>query len=253
MKAEIEDSSSKRHRSPNYPAVGLREAVERLRNLYAKDGKAGAPAQLAAVHIGFGKAHGQAMSVLAALKKFGLIVESSGRFVPTQRGLEIVNLPNDDARRQKAIQEAVLEPSIYRELIEKHRESGWPADDVLASELVTYKNFNPKSANGFVVDLKDSLDFSGLSQEVALESDQEVDSEMIEEAQTQPNRIVNLSGSSAGKSTVIGKASETISLPVGISESGEIVFAHVRFDSGIKRNLVASLRGLLEVMEKTLP
>jgi hypothetical protein len=44
-----------------------------------------------------------------------------------------------------------------------------------------------------------------------------------------------------------------ISLPVGTSDEGEIVFDTVRFDAVIKRNLVASLRGLLEAMEKTLP
>ena len=175
-KQAIEQAEHKRrHRSPNYPAVGLRDAVERLRNLYAKDGKAGAPAHLAAVHIGFSKPHGQAMSVLAALKRFGLLAESGGRFAPTQRGLEILNLPAGDQRRQKALQEAAVEPSIYRELIEQHRESGWPADDVLASELVTYRSFNPKAVERFVTDLRDTLEFSGLSDPSALEATAEVE------------------------------------------------------------------------------
>jgi len=166
---EIIEEKSKRHRSPNYPYVGLRQAVERVRKLYEKDGKAGAPPEIAAVHIGFGKPHGEAMSVLAALKKFGLVSESNGRLAPTQRALEIINLSEADIRRRQAIQDAVMEPAIYRELIEQHRESGWPSNDVLASELVTYRNFNPNAVNAFVEELKDSLQFSGLSEIVALE------------------------------------------------------------------------------------
>jgi hypothetical protein len=159
-----------RHRSPAYPAVGLREAVTRADKFYKTDRKAGAPAEIAVKHMGFATAHGQAMSVLAALKKFGLVAESSGRIVPTQRAIEIIELPADDPRRLKALRDAALSPVIYRELIEKHRETGWPADDVLEAELVTYKNFNSNSVEGFVKDLRDTLDFAGLTDISVIES-----------------------------------------------------------------------------------
>jgi len=239
----------KRHRSPNYPYVGLRQAVARLGKLYEKDGKAGAPPELAAVHIGFGSAHGEAMSVLSALKKFGLLGESDGRLVPTQRALVIVNLPEADPRRKDAIREAVMEPPLYRELIEKHRTTGWPAQDVLASELVTYRNFNPNVSSGLVVDLMDSIEFAGLSEGDALESAEETEEMPIAELEQTTTAPQDLAKKIAKK---IVDAQE-ISLPVGISEDGEVIFAHVRFDGGIKKNLIANLRGLLEAMEKPLP
>jgi hypothetical protein len=159
-----------RQRSPNYPAVGLREAVERVRKLYEADGKAGAPDKLAAIHIGFASAHGQAMAVLAALKKFGLIEPSNGRMVPTQRAIEIINLPEADPRRLQALKEAALSPAVYSELTQQHKETGFPADDVLQSELVTYKGFNRSAVAGFVKDLKDTLQFAGLSDLSVIES-----------------------------------------------------------------------------------
>src|SRR5271170_7642360 len=110
---EAAEDKKPRHRSPNYPTVGLREAVARVRKLYEADGKAGAPAELAAVHIGFAKPHGQALSVLAALKKFGLVSEVNGRWVPTQRAIEILNLQESDERRHSALQDAALSPDIY--------------------------------------------------------------------------------------------------------------------------------------------
>ncbi|PYV90566.1 MAG: hypothetical protein DMG05_10050 [Acidobacteria bacterium] len=158
-----------RHRSPNYPTVGLRNAVERVGKLLKIDGKAGAPPEIAAVHIGFSKAHGQAMSVVSALKKFGLVQEMNKRIVPTQRAIEIVNLAADDPRRIKSLQEAVLTPEIYKELIDQHRESGFPANDAMERELITYKGFNPKSVSAFVRDFRDSLDFACLSDFQALE------------------------------------------------------------------------------------
>ncbi len=159
-----------RHRSPNYPAVGLKEAVERVRQLYAADGKAGAPAAIAAKHIGFGSAHGAAMSVLAALRRFGLVAEANGRIVPTQRAMEILNLPANDPRRTAALQEAALLPVIYRSLVESYQQTGLPSDEVLEAELTTYKGFNPKAVSGFVKDFRDTLDFAGINVSDALES-----------------------------------------------------------------------------------
>jgi hypothetical protein len=158
-----------RLRSPAYPTVGLREAVERAKKFYKTDRKAGAPPEIAVKHMGFATPHGLAMSVLSALKKFGLVAESNGRIVPTQRTIEIVELPEDDPRRRKALREAAFSPAIYSELIEQHRDSGWPSDDVLEAELITYRNFNPNSVKGFVQDLRDTLDFAGLSEENALD------------------------------------------------------------------------------------
>jgi len=178
------DSKKPRHRSPNYPTVGLREAVTRVRKLYEADGKAGAPSELAAVHIGFAKPHGQAMSVLAALKKFGLLSEVNGRWVPSQRAIEILNLPETDERRQRSLRDAALSPEIYRQLVEAHKDTGWPKNDVLESELVTYRNFNPNSVGEFVKELRDSLEFAGLSELSSLDLDTEVEPEMDEAAES---------------------------------------------------------------------
>jgi hypothetical protein len=42
-----------------------------------------------------------------------------------------------------------------------------------------------------------------------------------------------------------------ISTPVG-TEDGRVVFAHVRFDSGVRKEFVASLKKYLEYLESTL-
>lgn len=159
-----------RHRSPAYPTVSLREAVERVGRLYAADGKAGAPPAIAAKHIGYSKAHGQAHSVLSALKKFGLVADVGGRIVPTQRAIEILRLPEHDPKRIEGLKDAALSPQIYRELVEQHRSTGLPADDVLESDLEVHRNFNPTAVSGFVKDFKETLEYAGLSDLSMLES-----------------------------------------------------------------------------------
>lgn len=165
-----DEAKKERHRSPNYPAVGLRDAVERVRKLYSEDGRAGAPPKIAAVHIGFKAPHGQAMSVLAALKRFGLVSEANGRVAPSQSAIEILNLPESDPRRASALRAAALNPPIYRQLVEKNRSMGLPKRDVLEAELVAYQKFNPTAVKGFVSDFLDTLEYAGISVDDAVES-----------------------------------------------------------------------------------
>ncbi len=172
-----ETEKKKRHRSPNYPAIGLKEAIDRVKQFMSVDGRAGAAPALAAKHIGFSSAHGQAYSVLAALKKFGLVEEKDGRIVPTQRAIEINSLPETDERRKRAIGGAAMSPPLYAELIEQYRTTGLPADDTLAGELEAYKGFNPNGVKEFLKGFKETLEFAGLSDFSVLGSEQKVEEE----------------------------------------------------------------------------
>ena len=165
------EEKKKRQRSPNYPSVGLKEAIERTEAFMKVNGKAGAAPEIAARHIGFASAHGLAMSVLAALKKFGLMEDKDGRIAPTQRAIEIVSLPKTDERRLKAIREAAVLPQIYADLIEQYRATGLPHDDTLEGELKAYKGFNPNAVKDFLKGFRETLDFAGLSDFTVLSSE----------------------------------------------------------------------------------
>jgi len=169
--AVVPEEKKKRQRSPNFPAVGLREAIERLNRFMEQDGRAGAPPDIAARHIGFTSAHGLAMSVLAALKRFGLVEDKDGRVVPTQRGIEINSLPANHEKRIRAIRDAALSPPIYAELIEQHKATGLPHDETLEGELVAYKGFNPNGVKEFIKGFRETLEFAGLSDVRVLGSD----------------------------------------------------------------------------------
>jgi hypothetical protein len=170
-----ETEKKKRTRSPNYPAVGLKEALDRTRKFYELDGKAGAPTETAAKHIGYSAAHGEALSVLAALKSFGLLEDKAGRVAPTQRAIELLNLQEQDPRRLEALKAAALAPSIYKQLIQQYKETGLPSDDTLRAELVTYKGFNPNAVGNFISGFRETLKFAGLSDFSVLGSESKAD------------------------------------------------------------------------------
>lgn len=163
VKQPVQPEKKVRQRSPNYPTVGLEEALVRVGNLFREDGRAAVSSEIAAKHIGYATAHGQAYSVLSALKKFGLLNEDNGKVSLSQRAIELLNLPANDPRRAQALKDAALSPPIYKELVETHAKTGLPGDEALEAELVTYKSFNPKAVGSFVKDFRATLEFAGLS------------------------------------------------------------------------------------------
>jgi hypothetical protein len=185
-----DDAKKSRHRSPNYPAVGLREAMVRVEALYDADKKAGAPIDSALKHMGFTSRHGKAMAVLSALKKFGLVEDVGGRIIPTKRAIEIIVLSEDDPRRLTALREAALGPDIYRELVDQFKDSGMPSDQSLMAELEAYKGFNPNAVEEFVADFRDSLNFAGLTKEGELSSVVEDDLSPMTETRSTPTAKV---------------------------------------------------------------
>ena len=157
------DVKKTRLRSPAYPAISLKEAIERVKALYDQDKTAVVPMETAAKHIGFAKAHGQAVMFLSALRKFGLVeYPSDGRVVITRRAVEILTFPEGHERKVKAIQEAALSPVIYSELFDKYRDSGLPSDEAISAELIADSGFNPSAVVAFLEDFRDSLEYAGL-------------------------------------------------------------------------------------------
>ena len=240
------EAKKARQRSPNYPAIGLRDAIEKVRLLHDADKRAGAPLDAALKHMGFSTRHGQAMTIVSALKKYGLVEETANRIVPTQRAMDILVFQDQDARKIRALREAALGPDIYRELFEQYKTTGIPSEETLRAELIADRHFNPNSVQGFIQDFKDTLILAGLLNPVELSLQLEDDStEMSDSVQTSAQTAVLAPRS-------MSQGMKEISLPVGVTADGQAVFAHVRFDAPLKKEMLSSLRALLDAVEKTL-
>jgi hypothetical protein len=148
-------------RSPNYPAYGLDEVVDRLKRFWGKEQGTSVSADVAAKAIGYIGLSGPARTYLAAMKKFGLLNEDNYGMRISPLGLRILH-PESPEEQIKAIQEAALKPELFRELAETHTKA---SDDALKSYLINKLKFSGVGAKILTRSFKDTIGFAKLNQE----------------------------------------------------------------------------------------
>ena len=142
----------KKHRSPAYPAIDLKEAVKLGRKIYPAATHA-IGGDVIAVEWGY-KSLASATSYLAALKQYGLLIEERGGsdrlFKLSEAALDIAVDENEEsAVCRDAIKAASIKPNIHKELFDKWG-SRFPPDAEIRRYLERERAFNPKHVSRFV-------------------------------------------------------------------------------------------------------
>lgn len=153
-------------RSPSYPGIDLKEALERSHTLYRIEGKYSASVETILAHWGYKPKSGPGLVTIAALKKFGLLIdEGSGRSRKARLSDNAIRIALDTrpetGERYKALQNAALTPTIHRELWNSYGDS-LPSDANLRYELVTERGFTEAGADEFIPQYKRTLAFAHL-------------------------------------------------------------------------------------------
>lgn len=152
------------HRSPNFPIIGLEEAINNIEKIYKADGRAGSLRATALKHLGYKGEHGASLPVLSAMKKFGLIREE-GKNIYLTREAEIILISSDMKRRRETIKECALKPDIYEKLWELYAKSGLPSDETLKDKLIFDFKFNEKAVPSFINNFRNTLKFANIESE----------------------------------------------------------------------------------------
>src|ERR1700724_1000514 len=105
-----------RARSPSYPAIGLRDAVEKIRLVYAKDYQNKIPRDIVAKHMGYQSLNGKSLGVLAAVSKYGLLEGRGDENRVSDLALQIIAHEPGSPERSQAIVEAAGRPELFAEL-----------------------------------------------------------------------------------------------------------------------------------------
>lgn len=161
------DTKPKKERSPNYPFIPLKKAVERAEALHANHKKEAARLVAIAPSWNYGAKSSGLIQTVAALKQFGLIEDfGSG----DDRKVQVTDLARRiivDQRpgaREEALKEAARSPKLFAEYIEK-----WvpdrPSDAHCISELELDRGFNADSARAFLRIFDESIAFAKLDEE----------------------------------------------------------------------------------------
>ncbi len=155
---------AKKRRSPRYPIIGLKDAIERLRALYEREGKAKVMREVAVKAWGYTAISGPASQLISTLSQYGLIDKIGGKSIKiAELGLDIL-LPTSPQVREEAMKRCALRPSIFTELLAQYPD-GLPSDDALRAVLIRRKPpYYEDSARKIITALRETLDFSNLGQ-----------------------------------------------------------------------------------------
>ncbi len=152
------------HRSPNFPALSLEDAIEKVRKIYDFDKRNQASLVSVLKHLGFGeKLSGSAGRVLSAMRQFGLLEETAGKYRVSDLAFKILTLSDASSDRRSAITEVAQKPALYRDLLSEYVD-GLPSDTTLKDYLVAEKGFNPASVENFIRAFKETIEFAKLPQ-----------------------------------------------------------------------------------------
>jgi hypothetical protein len=143
-----ENGKRKLHRSPNYPAFGLAEAIEKLRLIYKQEKRAVTTGEVVMTQMGH-KPDGRGYRALSALKQYGLLEEIDGKYRVSDRGFTVLHVPEGSPEKAEALKQAALGPALFRELVKNYGDE-LPSDVTLKSYLLLEKHFNPIWVDQFI-------------------------------------------------------------------------------------------------------
>ena len=166
MAEQAGTTKRKRGRSPSYPGIDLKEALLRSHALYQRERGHAAPIETILNHWGYKPGSGPGLVALAALKKFGLLIdEGTGKSRKARLSDSAIKIALDTrpetGARYKALQNAALSPTIHRELWNKYGDA-LPSDLNLRYELVTERSFTEAGADEFIPQYRRTLAFAHL-------------------------------------------------------------------------------------------
>ena len=153
-------------RSPGYPDIDLREAIDKARVLWDKEGRNLAPVATIQEHWGFKVNTGPGLRAVAALKKFGLLADR-GRGDDRLAGLTelafsiVLDQRENSTKRAEAIRKAALNPPIHSELWEQYK-GALPSDATLQFILQKERKFSPRGADALIRELRATIEFAKL-------------------------------------------------------------------------------------------
>lgn len=136
--------SSKPVRSPSYPNLSLKEALDAVKKIETQYRSATVARADAAKLIGFGSLSGPANQALAALAAYGLLERAGkGDTRVTERARAILH-PGNGEERLENLSAAAWAPSLFMDLRERFPGVPVPPEDGVITYL-NRKGFNPNS------------------------------------------------------------------------------------------------------------
>lgn len=169
----------KKERSPSFPFISLKKAVERARAVHDRYRRESVRVIIVGSAWGLGPKSSGLQQTVAALKQYGLMEDSGSRedrrVVLTQLALRIL-IDTRPGQREDGLREAALKPRLFAELAPWARSR--PAEEHCMSELKLDRGFTDDAARTFLRVFFETMEFAGIGDE----ADEDIPAELEDEA-----------------------------------------------------------------------
>ncbi|HKI02168.1 MAG TPA: hypothetical protein VKK31_09315 [Thermoanaerobaculia bacterium] len=156
-----ETESKKKVRSPSFPFIGLRQALERARAFYEAEQRNAARPETAASHWGYSPKSSGGKQTIAALRSFGLL-EGDSLVKLSGRALRIILDEGEGSdERERLLKQAALLPPLHSRLWERYGPE-LPSSQTLRLSLILDEGFNENSVDDFLTEYKETLELAKL-------------------------------------------------------------------------------------------
>jgi hypothetical protein len=235
-----------KQRSPNCPQITFMEAAAKARSVYSKEHTHPTDKNVIAEDLGYTSISGSSLSAIGALRQYGLLEPSGEGLKVTETAVDYFELPDGSDAKKRAMLKMAFRPALFNELWRQY-EGKPPSEGSLRHTLIK-KGFLPKTAEEVLRVYEENFKLVG---EEALGYNDEQD-ESMPPPQKAPRTSSTRSAPPDTSPAIAPAGSANISTPVGKDDEGRAVFAHVRFDSALRREFVTGLKKYLDYLEGTL-
>jgi hypothetical protein len=204
-------TAPKKARSPNYPVIGLEEAIQRLKAIYEKQQRYPASRDTFAKLMGYGGLHGASATVVSALSKYGLLEGHGDTLRVSEMGQDLILHRKGDPEYTEALRTAAFMPAFFREMREQYP-YGLPSEHSLRASLIK-RGFSPKAIDPAVRAYRDTIEFVDAETE-GYDTEESVDTHNEMAMQTQPMGIA----ASYDSVSIADPGKRTVALPYSVTE-----------------------------------
>jgi len=143
------------HRSPNCPQISFTEAAIKGRKVYEKEHTHPAPKAAVAEDLGYSGINGRALSIIGALRQYGILEGSSEGLRITEDAVAFYEL-EEGPERNEALYRMVFAPPFFESLRQQFGDS-LPSEGTLKHHLIR-EGFLPRAADEVIGVYRENLE-----------------------------------------------------------------------------------------------
>lgn len=234
-------------RSPSYPAISLKEAIDRVNAVYGEDYQNAISREVVAKHMGYQSLNGKSLGVLSAVIKYGLLEGRGNDTRVSDLAVRLIAHPPGSPERAEAVRDAARRPELFAELDQRFAD-GRGSDAAIRSYLLTQK-FIPPAADAALRAYRETKQF--VAAESASYTEGQPSSEQLAMPATTESTIPHKEVSSATEaqapSVIFDKVPTSMRRAVFDLTEGEVVLT---FPDELSPESVSDLQDYLNVFMK---